>query len=330
MSLRFESNCPPIRLLFFLSFTFIWLTGAAWSQCVPPSSPGVVICTPTNNSTIAAAPPELIAVQATPAQGASLTGLIIYDNYAQIYSGPPYTGINFSAGLYDGWQYVVANAWDSDGNLYQASTNFYVTGYKGAPPCQQPSKPSVVICSPQAGTVYPIEVEVSAAALGKSNITNLSFYLNGKLVDSINNTYGAGYEVQLPSQGTNYTVQVVAKDSDGDTYSVSKVLNADYTYESASCFHGVCTPGIQINLPEANAYVSNTFNVNAQILYNTNAITEMKAYLDDSVVAQSSNATLHAEVSDAPDGTHILTIQGWDDKGIEYRLQENININVNK
>jgi hypothetical protein len=65
-----------------------------------------------------------------------------------------------------------------------------------------------------------------------------------------------------------------------------------------------------------------------QIIGNPKPITAMKAYIDNSVVATSSNATLQQEISDAPNGTHILTVQGWDDAGTEYRIQENININV--
>ena len=286
----------------------------------------MVICTPTNNATVAYVPE--ISVRSTPAQGATLTGLIIYDNYDQIYSGPPYGIDLIDGGIFNGSHYVVANAWDSDGHLYQASTHFNVIGL-GYPPCQQPSSPGVVICSPPKGGIYSTSVLVNAAALGKTNITNLSFYLNGKLVNSINNTYGAGYVFQLASQGVNNQVKVVAKDASGDTYSSSIVVNAAYTYGIGGCDQ-VCTPGIQITAPPNYAYVSGTFNINAQIVNNPNPITAMKAYLDNSVVAQSSNAVLQAEVSGAPDGTHILTIQGWDDKGIEYRLQENININVKK
>jgi hypothetical protein len=54
----------------------------------------------------------------------------------------------------------------------------------------------------------------------------------------------------------------------------------------------------------------------------------MKAYLDNSVVATSGNANLQQEITTSLNGTHILTIQGWDDDGIEYRVQQNININV--
>jgi hypothetical protein len=317
MSLPSRLYPSTIRLVCFLSLGFLLLTAAAWSQCKPPSDPGVVICAPTNKATVVT--PVNIDVQATPAQGATITGIIVYDNNVELYSGGPY----------DGWNYIVANAWDSDGNLYQASTDVYATGL-GYAPCPQPATPSVIICSPTAGSIYPTSIYVDAVALGKSNITNLSWYLNGTYVGGIKNTYGAAYNVVLPSQGTNNTVKVVATDASGDTYSASQTFNADYTYGAGYCGYGTCYPGIQITEPTSDAYVGNTFNINAQILYNPNPITTMKAYLDDNVVASSTNATLQAEVSGQPNGTHILTIQGWDDKGIEYRLQENININVNE
>jgi hypothetical protein len=39
---------------------------------------------------------------------------------------------------------------------------------------------------------------------------------------------------------------------------------------------------------------------------------------------------LQQEITDAPNGTHILPVQGWDTDGIEYLIQENININVSE
>ena len=74
--------------------------------------------------------------------------------------------------------------------------------------------------------------------------------------------------------------------------------------------------------------MGSTFNLDAQILLNPKPITTMKAYLDGTVVATSSNATLRHEITTALDETHIITIQGWDDEGIEYRVQQNININL--
>ena len=56
----------------------------------------------------------------------------------------------------------------------------------------------------------------------------------------------------------------------------------------------------------------------------------MRAYLDNNIIATSNGPTLQRQVTVAPSGTYILTIQGWDSKGIEYRIQQNININVSK
>jgi len=50
--------------------------------------------------------------------------------------------------------------------------------------------------------------------------------------------------------------------------------------------------------------------------------------IDGTLVATSSNANLQHEIANAPNGTHILTIQGLDDQGTAYFLQQNININV--
>jgi hypothetical protein len=67
-----------------------------------------------------------------------------------------------------------------------------------------------------------------------------------------------------------------------------------------------------------------------QIQGNPNPISAMRAYVDNNVIATANGPTLQQRVTVAASGTHILTIQGWDSKGIEYRIQENININVSK
>lgn len=304
----------------------LFLTAAAWSQCSFPTSPGAVICTPTSNSTVVYL--NEISVRSTAAQGATITKLIIYDNNVNIFSQQNSGGVDlYDGSMYNGQHNIVANAWDSDGNLYQAKTNFMVTGL-GYGPCTQPSSPSVVICNPPAGGVYQTSTTVDAAARGQSSIKNLSFYLNGKLVTTVNG-WRAGVAVQITAQNVNNTLKVVATDTSGNQYSATKTLNAAYTYGQYSCFY-TCSPGINVTGPIAESYVSNTFNLNTQIFGNTKPITSMKAYLDNSLVASSSGSTLQSEISDAPDGTHILTIQGWDDTGIEYRYQENININVHE
>jgi Bacterial Ig domain len=316
-----------IRWLAVLSSTVV-LSAAAWSQCNSPSSPGVVLCNPTNNSTVAYGNlPPMISIRSTPAQGAKITSLIMYDDNNNIYQNTT-GGIDlFDGSIYNGWHHIVVNVWDSDGNLYQAKTNFYVEGL-GYAPCTKPTTPSVVICNPPKGGIYPTYVTVEAAATGKASITRLQFYLNGKLVQTVNNSATAGVPIQLAGQGVNNTVKVIATDSSGNRYLATKILNAAYTYGLGFCDQ-TCVTGINPVAPNDEQYVSNTFNINMQVMNNPNPITAMKAYLDNSLVATSSNGTLQSEVT-GPDGTHILTVQAWDDKGIEYRIQQDVNINVHQ
>ena len=316
-----------------LAVTF--LAAAGWSQCNNPSSPGVVICTPTNGSTVVYTPE--ISVRSTPAQGATITAFKIYDNNYDIYDSPPGdTGVDLiDGGIFDGSHNIVVNAWDSEGHLYQASTSIYITGL-GYGLCSFPTSPGINFCvPPPSGAVLPVNAPVDASATGKSGITNISFYVNGVLAQSVNATgtpkqFGVGTSVQLPAQGVAYTVKATATDTSGATYSATKTITAKYTYGAYSCAPkgNQCYPGISITEPQSEAYVGSTFNINAQILIPPDEITSMKAYLDNTVVATSGNAALQQEVTTSLNGTHILTIQGWDDDGIEYRLQQNININV--
>ena len=158
----------------------VFLTAAAWSQCNNPSSPGVVICSPTNISTVAYL--AEVSVRSTPAQGASISAIYIYDNNVRIYqTGQGQTGIDLiDGGMYNGFHNVVANAWDTEGHLYQAKTTFTITG-EGYDVCPQPSSPGVVICNPPAGGIYQTYTTVDASARGQSAITNISFYLMANL-----------------------------------------------------------------------------------------------------------------------------------------------------
>ena len=73
------------------------MAAAASSQCNNPKSPGVVICTPTNGSTVVYMPE--ISIRSTPAQGASITLFRLYDNNVDVFDGTPgQTGVD----LYDG------------------------------------------------------------------------------------------------------------------------------------------------------------------------------------------------------------------------------------
>jgi hypothetical protein len=302
------------------------LAATAWSQCNNPTTPGVVICTPTNRSTVVYMPD--IAVRATPASGATITKFIIYDNDSRIYTGGKgQTAVDLNdASMFDGNHDVVVKAWDTAGNLYQAKTSFHIVGL-GWPSCTVPSSNGINFCTPPPDATYYTNMTVGAAAKGQSAIKNMSVYLSGKLVMSQPNTSGFALAVQLPKQSTPYTVAFKATDTTGHTYTANKTVNASYTYGRYLCF-STCSPGFSIVAPHDEDYVGNTFNLDMQILGNPKPIREIKAYLDRTLVATSSNANLQQEITNAPNGTHILTVQGWDDEGTVYLIQENININV--
>ena len=324
------TRCIAVTLLALSS-----MTAPAWSQCNNPSSPGVVICTPTNGSTVVYTPE--ISIRSTPAQGASITEFKLYDNNVDVFDGPPgNSGVDlYDGGIYNGYHHFVVNAWDSDGHLYQASTTVTITGL-GYGLCSMPKSSGINFCVPPTGAILPMNAPVDASATGTSPIKNIKFFVNGVLVQTATNSvpngnsWGVGTAVQLPKQGVAYTVRATATDTSGHTYSATKSITGKYTYSSYGCAPkgNQCFPGINVIAPQNEAYVGSTFNLNAQILLPPKPIITMKAYLDGSVVATSSNATLQHEISTSLDGTHILTIQGWDDTGIEYRLQQNININV--
>ena len=312
-----------------LGFALVFfLTAAAWSQCNNPSSPGVVICTPTNGSTVVYN--NEISIRSTPASGSSITGFSIYDNKVLIYQSPQgQSGIDlYDGAIHNGNHNLIVKASDAAGNLYEAKTSFTVTG-QGYGDCALPNSPGINLCNPPAGAVYGISVTPGAAAKGQSQISKIAFYLNGKFVASAPGSPTLAVAIQLAQQSTPYTLRVDALDSSGNKYTATKTLEAAYTYGQYSCGF-TCPPGINIVAPQAGAYVGNTFNVNMQIVGNAKPITEMRASIDKTVVATAKGPNLQQEITDAPNGTHILTVQGWDTDGIEYLIQENININVSE
>ena len=301
---------------------------SASAQCNPPKSAGVVICAPTPGATVAY--PATVDLAATPASGASITNFIFYDNNTKIWegsNGQRQDSIT-NGNTYNGTHNFVVNAWDTDGNFYQAKVTAYVTG-EGYPPCAIPKNPGINFCAPPPNAIYSVSIPDDASAKGQSAITNLSLYLNGKFVTSTNGCC-MGALVTVAKQGVPNTLAMKATDSTGHHYSASKTVTATYTYGLMGCAKTTCYPGISPVVPQNDAYVGNTFNIDMYVAYNPKPITAMKAYIDNTLVASSTNATLQQEVKNAPDGTHILTVQAWDDEGTEYRIQENININVHE
>jgi len=310
-----------------LSLALTLLTAFAWSQCFDPPTPSVVICTPSPDSTVVYIPD--VAVRFTPASGAKIERVIIYDNErVMLKTGRGQDpGDIYDADVFNGPHHLVVNAWDTAGNFFQAKETFHVVG-QGFSFCTVPNKLGVNFCTPPANAFLGLQFPLGAAARGLSKIKNLSFYLDGVLQQSCTG-YGCAILVSVPQQGVPHTAKVVATDAGGHQYSASKRVEAQYTYSQYSCFYQ-CVPGINVIAPQSEDYVNDSFLLDMQILDNPNPITSMTAYLDNNVIATSNGATLEQQITGAPAGTHILTVTGMDTAGLVYWIQENINIDISK
>jgi hypothetical protein len=319
----------PLSLRTWLSLTItVFLAASALAQCVDPASPGVVICTPSPGSTVVYDPD--LAVRFTPSNGAGIARIVVFDNKQKIEeTGAGQDGFDLRDGaMFNGLHHIVVKAWDTAGKMFETSESFHIVG-QGFPPCDRPAQPGVNFCDPPRNAVLGRQLALGAAARGVTRITNLSFYLDGVLQQSVDNSYRAAIFVQVPDQGVPHTAKVVATDSRGNRYTATKKVEASYIYSQYACFQ-TCVPGIDIVAPTDEEYVSVSFSLNMQIRDNPNPITSMTAMLDKTVVATSSGPTLQQEITGAPAGTHILTVTGVDTQGIVYRIQENINIDINK
>lgn len=312
-----------------LSVSLTLLAAFAWSQCFDPPTASVVICTPSPGSTVVYIPD--VAVRFTPASGAEIKQVIIYDNKRVMSK----TGRGRDPGdFYDGDvtngpHHLVVNAWDTAGNFFKAEETFHVLG-QGYPFCTVPNKLGVNFCMPPANAFLGLQFPLGAAARGLSKITNLSFYLDGVLQQSCpDGGLGCAIDVSVPQQGVSHTAKVIATDTGGHQYSASKRVEAQYTYAQYSCFYQ-CVPGINVITPQSEDYVNDSFALDMQILDNPNPITSMTAYLDNNVIATSSRSTLQQQITGAPAGTHILTVTGVDTGGLVYWIQENVNIDISK
>jgi hypothetical protein len=227
---------------------------------------------------------------------------------AQVYSGP----ID-----YNGYHHFVLNAWDQGGHLFQYST--YATEIDGnVPMCAAPSS-GFNICSPTANSYqnYNMPVVISGAA----NITGYKIYYNG--VYSFSGT-GRNLIAESSIQVTaNWsTMKVVATASNGATY--TKSLQFKLYYSTPACGRNGCGPGITIQSPSNYEDVGSPFTISAQTS-GSNPITTTKVYLDNTLVDTANGPSVYKHQTASP-GTHLITVQAWDTKGILYKLQETVNV----
>ena len=293
----------------------------ASADCTAPAAPGVRICTPTTNATISGAYME---INSTPKSG-SIHKLIVYIDSKVHYQGDAYqTGVNLSDGsVFNGTHLLVAKAWDTGGNVLQASRTFTVIN-AGAGPCAMPASPGINLCDPSAGSYQPnLGIPISVAAKGYSTVSSLDFYVDNKLfLSTSDNPVGTG----ATSTAGSHMIKVVARDSTGHTFTASRLVHAYYEF-TCDPKGSTCTPGVIIQSPYGEQYVSGSFLVDASVQNNPSPITSMKAYVGNTLVASSTGPTLYQTVS-ASNGSHVLRVDAIDTKGHLYRSMVNVNVNV--
>ncbi|HYE23618.1 MAG TPA: hypothetical protein VEG32_00335 [Clostridia bacterium] len=276
-----------------------------------------------------------IDLSTTPAPGATIVKFKIYDNNRRIYESfdTQTGGVIFNALVRNGRHNVVVNAWDSLGNLYQSRVSFNVIGEGFATSCPPPVSPGINFCVPPLtsfplGTTY----RIIGTAKGVSRITAMRLYVDHMPVSTLPGVSVWNTQVFTGTQG-NHRISLVAWDSAGRSYRSSRIIRSSYRYGYMECPKDACTPGFDDTpgsgfSPDQNDYVGNSFTIRAEIKFNPLPITAMKAYIDNTVFAVSNGPIMNFPVTDAPTGTHILTLQAWDTAGVLYRVAYNININV--
>ncbi len=289
----------------------------AFANCPAPTNPGAVICFPSNGST--ATYPMNIEAAATGRNGLPIVQMILYSNNRKIDEVTHTSTLTFSDSTdnYNQSYRLVLNAWDSDGNLYQASST--VKQIDGQYPCSHPAS-GINFCSPPNNTYQP-DTGVQVTAWGSSNVTSMNAWLNGTLFDSL-----SGDAINAIVGDSNYTqwqtVSVKAYKGSQPLYTGSANFKMYHVYQ---CGRNGCNPGIVIQQPTNYEDTNSPFTVEASVESNTEPITAMKVYLDNVVVATSTGPTIRAQVTAAA-GTHLLTVQAWDSTGALYKTDQTVNV----
>lgn len=297
-----------------------FFTVSAAAVCSPPSQPGAVICYPTANATTV---PIFNIEGAATGKNLAITKMILYADNQKIYE----SDINsFVYADYLAWElgthHLVLNAWDSDGNLFQASTTINVpisinTTYNTS--CSMPST-GVHLCLPVSNTWYP-QSNALLVASGSASVVAMKGYINNANVVSTNGNYLAiGYGANPDPSGFKYVAN--GWDSKGDVWSAS--ATGVQLYYDGACPKN-CDPGVTIQDPAVVTDQTSPFSLNATVQNNPAQITEMKAYLDNSVAATSTGSTILANIT-ASHGTHLLSVQAWDTSGNLYKSEVTVNV----
>jgi hypothetical protein len=260
---------------------------------------------------------------ATGENGQPIVKMVLYADNKKIFESDNYNTFDdqsdYSVG-YNGQHHLVLNAWDSAGNLLQASE--YVTMVGGEPPLCGSPQSGIRLCSPQPGSYQPSN-GIPMVLAGSNGIQGYDMYLNGQFLGNVSGKNliaetGVGTVTNKPE-----TFKFQGYDTRGQKYTVSTSFYVYYDYVCNP--KGGCSPGVLIESPQNYQDVNSPFTVSAEVHENPKQITAMKAYLDNKVVASSTGPTIRAQV-EASAGSHLLTVEAWDTTGALYKSQQTVNV----
>jgi len=288
--------------------------------CTAPAQGGAVICFPSNNATVTF--PMTVEGAASGANGLTITKMILYSNNNKVMEQDKGGAmvIYDSNDFYNESYHFVLNAWDSEGNLYQASTT--VKQIDGIYTCTTPAS-GINFCSPPNGSYQPNQY-IGITAYASSGVTGVNGWLNGQLQASEG---GNEYQSIYGTTPVNNQWQTFTVTAYNGSQAVATVTNKYKLYYGCLGFNATCnSPYIKIQEPANYADENSPFTVQASAVGNTAPITTTKLYLDNTLVATSTGATIVATVT-ASAGTHLLTVQSWDTTGALYKTQHTVNVN---
>ena len=166
----------------------------------------------------------------------------------------------------------------------------------------------VRVCSPAAGSTGNAPVAINASATGGSfPIVAMKAYIDGTQVSATEtNTLMAS----VSKAAGNHQLAVNAWDSNDKVYQTI----ANFTVGGTATCSVPTAAGIHICAPAQGATVTSPVAISAAANGGTAKISAMKAYIDGTLVASSTNGAISGSAAEAV-GTHNLTVNAWNTVG---------------
>jgi len=271
------------------------------------STPGMAISTPPAGAQVLSPVPFSATVTSG---GLNVTAMKVYidSNEQATYSGnnTPSLKVDTTYPVSAAFHTLVANAWDSSGNLYQSATNFTGLGTSGV---------AVNTPAPGAQVVSPLALNATATSTG-APITAIKVYIDNQEVSTFNGngTSSLTANTFYPVAAGAHTLAANAWDTTGNLY------------QTKSSFTSVGSSGISITAPGADTQVKSPVPFSASATSTTGLpITAIKVYLGTQLLGTyNGNGTSSLSVNtfySIAAGSQTLTANAWDTAGTLYQTK---------